>query len=317
MSFGIDSSRRFYENEVAPMIHAKFPSYEGRIAVGIVGEGSDCFGYDDFVSRDHDFGTGVCLWLTDEDIQIIGSKLSEEYDLLVSQQKGNNLTRRLSERRGVMSIHGFYSSILGYNCNTRDMVIDAEDWNAMDHNCLATAVNGEVFRDDLGKFTAFRKLLLNYYPDKVWKSRIVNALHKYSAALQVNYARCMSRGDVVAARLCHFQGLEAAMELFFLMKKEYPPYYKWTYRRLTELDVSGTFSRLIKELSEADCDISVWEGREYRPDILNMNDRVVFLSEQLAGCVVHMLRQYDLTDKLDPYLERYVDEILDTLLFQS
>ena len=295
------------------MIHDEFGAYEERIAVGVAGEGSDCFGYDDFVSRDHDFGTGVCLWLTDEDYSLIGKSLDCEYEKIVSQQEGNNLTRRLSERRGVMTIHGFYSSILSFNANTRDMIITEEDWNTLDHNCLATAVNGIVFRDDLGSFTAFRKLLLDYYPDKIWKIRIVNALHKFSAALQVNYARCMTRGDVVAARLCHMQGLESAMELFFLMKREYPPYYKWTYRRLTELDVKGTFSRLIKELSEADCDVSLWEGKKYRSDILNMNDRVVFLTEQIAGCIVHMLRQYDLTQEMDPYLERYVDEILSTI----
>ena len=311
--YKLDSSRRFYENIVAPMIHDKFGAYEERIAVGVAGEGSDCFGYDDFVSRDHDFGTGVCLWLTDEDYSLIGKSLDCEYEKIVSQQEGNNLTRRLSERRGVMTIHGFYSSILSFNANTRDMIITEEDWNTLDHNCLATAVNGIVFRDDLGSFTAFRKLLLDYYPDKIWKIRIVNALHKFSAALQVNYARCMTRGDVVAARLCHMQGLESAMELFFLMKREYPPYYKWTYRRLTELDVKGTFSRLIKELSEAGCDVSLWEGKKYRPDILNMNDRVVFLTEQIAGCIVHMLRQYDMTQEMDPYLERYVDEILSTI----
>ena len=64
-----DNSRRFYEKQVSGMIRNLFSVYEDRIAVGLAGEGSDCFGYDDFISRDHDFGTGVCLWLTDEDRQ--------------------------------------------------------------------------------------------------------------------------------------------------------------------------------------------------------------------------------------------------------
>ena len=65
----IERSRRFYEKHVAGLIHEKFREYEDRIAVGLVGEGSDCFGYDDLISRDHDFGTGVCLWVTDEDME--------------------------------------------------------------------------------------------------------------------------------------------------------------------------------------------------------------------------------------------------------
>ena len=85
--YKLDSSRRFYEKEVAPMIHDRFGAYEERIAVGVSGEGSDCFGYDDFVSRDHDFGTGVCLWLTDEDYTLIGKNLALEYDRLVSYKE--------------------------------------------------------------------------------------------------------------------------------------------------------------------------------------------------------------------------------------
>ena len=47
MNSVIEKNRRFYENQVKGMIHTQFPDYEDRIAVGIAGEGSDCFGYDD------------------------------------------------------------------------------------------------------------------------------------------------------------------------------------------------------------------------------------------------------------------------------
>ncbi len=310
MNSQIDNSRRFYENQVAMLIHQQFPEYENRIAVGLSGEGSDCFGYDDFISRDHDFGTGVCLWVTDEDMELFGAHLNDAYNDLIDRQPGNNLTVRLRERRGVMTIHDFYSRTLGIDCDTDNVTISEDDWRNMDHSCLATAVNGEVFRDDLGSFTAFRNLLLDYYPDRIWRIRIVNELHKYSAALQVNYARCMSRGDVVAARLCHMHGLEAAMQLFFLMKRQYPPYYKWTYRRLEELDMDGLYARWIRELSETKGDITVWEGKEYSPKYLNLSDPVVLTAERIAERIVTMLKEHGLIDETDPYLEKYVDEII-------
>ena len=75
-----EKSRRFFNNEVAPMIRGSFRAYETRIAVGIAGEGSDCFGYDDLISRDHDFGTGVCLWLTDKDYREIGIEMAAAGD---------------------------------------------------------------------------------------------------------------------------------------------------------------------------------------------------------------------------------------------
>ncbi|MBO4416477.1 MAG: DUF4037 domain-containing protein [Lachnospiraceae bacterium] len=313
----IEASRRFYEERAARMIKVKFPQYESRIAAGIAGEGSECFGYDDFMSRDHDFGTGVCLWLTDGDMQKFGAELKSAYDELydnfVKEHPESGLTERLRERRGVMTIHDYYSNILGIDCDTQNCVISDNEWQAMDHNCIATAVNGEVFRDDQGVFTAFRNLLLKYYPDHIWKIRIANELHRFSAAMQVNYARCMSRGDVVAARICQTEGLESAMQLYFLMKREYPPYYKWTFRRLEEIDRSESgnkYSKLIRAFSELNCDLGSWAGKTYSPDTLNTEDPMIKITEKIAARIVAMLKSRGFTRRSDPYLERYVDEVL-------
>jgi hypothetical protein len=166
LSTAFENSRRFYDKYVSDMIHNRFSEYEDRIAVGIAGEGSDCFGYDDLISRDHDFGTGVCLWLSDEDMLAFGSELAEAYNKLADSCGGASLTARLRERRGVMSVHDYYSNILGIDCDTNHCILCEDDWLRLDHNCLATAVNGEVFRDDKGFFSAFRKYLLDYYPDR-------------------------------------------------------------------------------------------------------------------------------------------------------
>ena len=65
---GIELCRGFYEAYGAPMLHEQFPQYEEIIAVGLVGAGSECFGYDDEVSRDHDFEPAFCLFLPDEEV---------------------------------------------------------------------------------------------------------------------------------------------------------------------------------------------------------------------------------------------------------
>ncbi|MCR4587593.1 MAG: DUF4037 domain-containing protein [Lachnospiraceae bacterium] len=306
----IEKNRRFYEQYVADLIHSRFPQYEDRIAVGIAGEGSDCFGYDDEISRDHDFGTGVCLWLSDEDMERFGYQLSIAYNELVDSVERSYYTDRLRERRGVMTVHDFYTNILRIDCDTVHCRLSEDDWYRLDHACLKTATNGAVFRDDPGEFTAFREYLLGYYPDRIWRIRIAEQLHAYASSLQVNYARCMTRGDIVAAELCRAGGLQAAMELFFLLHREYPPYYKWTYRALSALDTEGSFARKIAELAEEPVQKKAWEGTRYLPNRLNYKDRIVSLTEEIASEIEQMLEDAGIHSKRGRYLEQYVDETL-------
>ncbi len=305
-----DKSRRFYQNKVAPMIHKMFPEYESRIAVGLSGEGSDCFGYDDFISRDHDFGTGVCLWVTEDDFHKFGRLLSIAYNELADSMPEAALTDRLRERRGVMTINAFYSYVLGAEIDAENALIPEDVWRIIDHSCLATAVNGEVFRDDPGIFSAFRMSLKGYYPDRIWRERIASELHVFSASLQVNYSRCMARKDIVAAQICKVNGIKAAMEIFFLLKKVYPPYYKWTYRALTDLDSDGRFASHIRDLAETSCSFSPWEHIKYLPDSLNVSDRVVVLSEQIAEMIRDLLKDACLSDEDDAYLEKHIGSVL-------
>ena len=58
---GLELSERFFGEYGLPMLQEQFPQYMDVIAAGVAGEGSDCFGFDDAISRDHDFEAGFCL----------------------------------------------------------------------------------------------------------------------------------------------------------------------------------------------------------------------------------------------------------------
>ena len=57
----------YYRSIGHPMIRERFADCEDRLAVGLVGPGSECFGFDDELSHDHDWGPAFCLWLTDQE----------------------------------------------------------------------------------------------------------------------------------------------------------------------------------------------------------------------------------------------------------
>lgn len=59
---GLEIFARYFHTVGLPMLAERFPGHVKRIAAGLVGDGSDCFGFDDKISRDHDWGPGFCLW---------------------------------------------------------------------------------------------------------------------------------------------------------------------------------------------------------------------------------------------------------------
>ena len=75
---GLQLSEDYFNTFGLPLIQDKFSEHADRIAVGLVGDGSECFGFDDEFSRDHDWGPGFCIWLTETDVTEIGKALHHE-----------------------------------------------------------------------------------------------------------------------------------------------------------------------------------------------------------------------------------------------
>lgn len=335
----ISICRKFYDNQLAPIIHEDFAEYESSIAVGVVGEGSECFGYDDEFSRDHDFGYGLCLWLRDEDYSAIASELGAAYHQALRDFEAklpdfgaSNTIKtfdmqtgraRYDQRRGVMRIGDFYSTVLGMRLNIDAPSLTDAQWFYTEEWKFALATNGEVFRDDIGKFSAVRKILLGYYPEKIWRMRLVNALHGYAAAAQANYPRCMARGDVVAAAICRHRGIEKAMEIVFLLCRKFAPYYKWTFRAMRELSCEegssnsenriGRISELLQHIAEVGSQAEAWQGYQYRSDSINDADELVRLFDEVAASIVSELNRQGLTKHSDPFLELHSQELARTI----
>lgn len=311
----------FYEKYGAPMIHEKFPKYESRIAVGMAGEGSDCFGFEDDISRDHDYGVGFCLWVTSDDYEKIGISLNKEYEALIKKhalEYGEHAYNKFFDnRRGVVTIGRFYENTLGIRIdeNTQKYggiksVMDTAVWLTIAEDKLATAVNGKVFRDDMGVFTEIRNELLEYYPQEVWRLRLARALHDFSQYAQSNYARMMARCDYVASVLCVSKGIQSAMEIIYLLNRTYAPYYKWMYHGLSEMCVLKGVIPLLDELAITKNQAEAWEDKEYSPYEINHDDMIICIFEQIAVLILEELKLQGLAEGNDTFMDIHSQSIM-------
>ena len=65
---GLEIAEKYYLEFGKNMIDAEFADIKDKLAAGICGGGSECFGFDDDISKDHDFEAGFCIFIPDEDI---------------------------------------------------------------------------------------------------------------------------------------------------------------------------------------------------------------------------------------------------------
>lgn len=222
----------------------KFAKYKNRIAAGLVGHGSECYGFDDEISRDHDFGPGFCLWLTNEDYAEIGADLQTAYDALPRKYAGfdsRNETPRAkscesSKRVGVFRISEFFENLTGFP--TAPSQNEPHLWLSLSESTLATATNGKIFADPLGEFSKARQSF-KLMPDDVRISLISRRLGMISQAGQYNFPRMIARKDASAAWLSINEFVRATASLVFLLNNPvtagYLPYYKWQFAALRKL----------------------------------------------------------------------------------
>ena len=230
---GLELCRQFYLQCGAPLIERTFGENGRRFAAGLAGPGSDCLGFDDELSRDHDFGPGFCLWLTDEDDETFGGELRRLYSELPRQFGGcvRNTTPQGADRVGVMRIGDFYRRYTG----SRDIPEGDAAWLRIPEHLLAAAVSGEVFRDGLGEFSRIRSGLLPCYPEDVRLKKLAARLFTMAQAGQYNYGRIMKRHDAAAAALALSEFARAALSAVHLLNRSYMPYYKWAFRSARRL----------------------------------------------------------------------------------
>lgn len=235
---GLQLSLCYYEQVGRPMLMTQFPQLEGLLAVGRAGEGSECFGLDDSLSRDHDFGPGFCIWMDKSVFRRWGQELMRAYWALPDTFAGYRRPESevFAHRVGPMSTNAFFRQFLGPN----ELPQSEADWMALPQETLAVCTNGEVFSDPYGSFSSVRKYLLQGYPEQVQRKKIAAHCALAGQAGQYNHPRCMAREDPCAVLWARQQFIYHFQAVIFLLNRRYMPYGKWARQVLAQLDILGS-----------------------------------------------------------------------------
>ena len=231
---GIELCKAYYEAYGIPMLSEQFSDVIDRIAVGLVGEGSECLGYDDEISQDHDFEPGFCLWITKEDEREFGFKLERAYAKLPKEFMGFTrapLSPVGGNRHGVLVIDDFYKKFLG----TPNVPETYDQWFSIPAATLRTVVSGDIWKDDLGVFSSVRNVLKQGYPEDVRLKKLAAHTIMMNQAGQHNLGRCLARDEMGSAQLCIAEFIRHAISAIYLLNNVYEPFYKWAYRGIREL----------------------------------------------------------------------------------
>ncbi len=296
---GLDISREFYLQYGKPMLKEQFSDVIDRIAVGLAGEGSECLGFDDEHSRDHDFDAGFCLWITEEDERDFGFRLERAYSKLPKEFMGlrrSAVSPVGGNRHGVITVENFYTKFLG----APTAPDTAERWLTIPSSSLAAAVSGEVFCDALGAFSEVRNTLKQGYPEDVRLKKLAAHTVLAAQAGQYNYMRCVNRGETAAAQLCAFEFVKHVISTIYLLGNRYEPFYKWAYRGMRELPVLNNLGDALEFLTETD---NTAETATTKQAVI----------EDIAGMLIAEFKEQGITKATCGDLEKHAYSIQDSV----
>lgn len=234
---GLNLSESYYNGCAKEIFETTFKALMERVAIGLVGPGSECFGFDDEFSRDHDWGPSFCLWVSQDDFQRYGKELQACYDALPKEYLGFGprvVSPGEEGRVGVMEISDFYGRYTGLKTAPNSIA----DWNIPTDN-LALCTNGKVFSDPLGEFSQWRTTLLNYYPEGLRLKKIADCCMHAGQAGQYNWQRGILRNDAYVTNAAKVKFCTEIMQLIYLLNKAYAPFYKWLLKGVAPLPILG------------------------------------------------------------------------------
>lgn len=297
---GLELSKKYYEEYGKNVWEGSFKDYLPFISIGLIGEGSEVQGFDDELSRDHDYEPGFCVFLPDESIvdRKVMFSMERAYSKLPDDFMGykrQKISPVGGARHGVFRREDFLFKVTGHS----DGRLTNEEWLRIPMQYLREATKGEIFFDGDGYMTETRRYL-SEMPEDVRLKRIASNLLLAKQAGQYNFERCVKRGETAAGVLCVNEYVNRVIAVLFLLNGEYPPYYKWRFRALKELTVLSELALPLEMLLTQRYDEKNANERIEAIDFISFEIAKELMKEKISDAICNDLEKhaYSVNDRI-------------------
>ncbi|MDB5541422.1 MAG: hypothetical protein JWQ89_3149 [Devosia sp.] len=254
---GIELSRRFYFDVVRPWLSSAAPGLQHSAA--LVGYGSELLGLDDEMSRDHNWGPRVHLFIDRGSFDDHAHRLVSEFSTAAPTHfLGEPIGWRSrphppasgKDAVGVLE-HGLEIHTLEATLERLLAVRSVDNlgplhWLGFAEQRLLAFTGGAVFHDDDKRLTSARTALA-YFPDDVWLYKIACQWRRI-AEEQAFVGRAGQVGDDLGSRVVASRLVRDVMRMAFLLGRRYAPYSKWFGSAFGKLPFAEILSPLLQRV---------------------------------------------------------------------
>lgn len=233
----IDISHQFFDEIVKPILLEHFPDETAQTAFGVFGYGSEVLGLDDEYSSDHHWGLRINALIPDYLVSIRKERMLQTVaDNLPPTYHGHSLREGYT---GVASLE--IDSLEGFLKRTVGTISPPEtylEWLNVPEEDVTHVINGQIWYDPSGCFTAIRRSFQGYYPEPVRLRRIAHWCRYFSGMGTYAVKRAILRDNEYYAVVAFGKAIRWGVQLAFMLEKQYYPYDKWImayFRRLPRL----------------------------------------------------------------------------------
>ena len=255
---GAELGRRFYAEVVRPLLDEAFPGL--RYAAAHLGNGSDVLGYDTAMSRDHDWGPAVTLFLPEDGAgraPAIRAVLADRLPPAFLGYPTGFATHPDHPTSDVMTLGGHdrvrTTTVRAFARQHLDWdpagPLGAADWLSFPTQQLLAVTGGPVHHDGAGELTALRNRL-GWYPGDVWRYLLAAGWTRLGQEEHL-MGRAGYAGDEIGSALIGGRLARDLMSLGFLMERRYAPYPKWFGSAFARLGCAAALTPLLRELLAA------------------------------------------------------------------